>query len=260
MPGGTERPECGCIQRADFARGIQRLSELLSRPSSRDPHKKKALEALLERVKRLEAMVRRQETDGIVYLAAAEFRLPSRLRSAAIEIDFSFGDKDGVVSTGDIRKARGHYAVVRGPVGWNRLLLTDEIERRLFPERTLRSTAGLRLVPNDWLSGNPDPLARLRKVSRYLDDQALARTYADIAARLATVATQQPDHALSQVFDQALTLLGRQIRDRDSVRPTITDIARIGCEDPDVKALLRTPIEMSRRLQPQILLDRYLVH
>ena len=33
------------------------------------------------------------------------------------------------------------------------------------------------------LLATPDPLARLRKVSRYLDDSALARTYADIAAR-----------------------------------------------------------------------------
>jgi hypothetical protein len=53
-------------------------------------------------------------------------------------------------------------------------------------------------------------------------------------------------------------LLGREIRERNSVRPTITDIARIGCEDPEVKEWLKTPIEMSRRLQPSTLLDRYL--
>ena len=62
---------------------------------------------------------------------------------------------------------------------------------------------------------------------------------------------------LSQVFEAALVLLGREIRDRNSVRPTTTDIARIGCEDPEVKAWLKTPIEMSRRLQPSFLLDRY---
>ena len=143
-------------------------------------------------------------------------------------------------------------------MGWNRRLRTDEIERRLFPERTLRTTEGLRLLPEDWLCGPPDPLARLRKVSRYLDDSALARTYADIAARLATVASREPSSELSQVFEQALALLGHELRSRNSVRPTITDIARIGCEDPEVKAWLRTPIEMSRRLSPTALIDRYL--
>ena len=259
VPGGTERPECGIVRRQDLARGMNRLHELLARPSSRDESKRRALQQLLERAKKLESTLLTHNADGLIYLAEAESKLPSRLRSAAIEIDFSFGDKDGVVSEADIKKARQHYSVVRGPVGWNRLLLTDEIERRLYPERTLKSTAGLRLLPNDWLSGKPDPLARLRKVSRYLDDHALARTYADIAARLATVAAQDAAGDLSQLFEQALALLGQQIRDRNSVRPTITDIARIGCEDPEVKALLKSPIEMSRRLQPQNLIDRYLV-
>ena len=260
MPGGTEREACGCIRTADLARGQAKLHDLLARPSSREPAKKKALQSLVDRGKQLESILTDERTDGVIYLSDAAYNLPSRLRGAAIEIDFCFGDKDGVVSQSDIKRARSHYAVVRGPVGWNRLLLTDEIERRLFPERTLRTTAGLRLLPNDWLSGNPDPLARLRKVSRYLDDQALARTYADIAARLATVAEQDQAGDLGRLFEQALRLLGGEIRTRNSVRPTITDIARIGCEDPAVKALLRTPIEMSRRLQPQHLLDRYLVH
>lgn len=261
-PGGTEREECGCVRRTDLARGVERLHDLVARSEgrAREGSKKKALGQMLDRTKRLESLLVVNRAEGLVYLNEAEFRLPPRLRTAAIEIDFSFGDKDGAVSAGDITAARRHYGAVRGPVGWNRLLLTDEIERRLFPERTLRSTSGLRLVPNDWLSGNPDPLARLRKVSRYLDDNALARTYADIAARLATVAKEDPAGDLSRLFEEALALLGQQIRARNSVRPTITDIARIGCEDPEVKALLRTPIEMSRRLQPESLIDRYLVH
>ena len=259
-PGGTERSECGCVRAPDLARGLERLNELLARPANREPAKRKALTQMHDRAKRLESLLVVHRTDGLVYLGEVEYRLPARLRSAAIEIDFSFGDKNGVVSEDDIKVARGHYGAVRGPVGWNRLLLTDEIERRLFPERTLKSTTGLRLVPSDWVSDNPDPLARLRKVSRYLDDQALARTYADIAARLATVAQDDPAGDQVRLYEDALTLLGQQIRDRNSVRPTITDIARIGCEDPEVKALLKTPIEMSRRLQPENLLDRYLVH
>jgi len=53
-------------------------------------------------------------------------------------------------------------------------------------------------------------------------------------------------------------LLGKQIRLRNSVRPSITDIARIGCEDPEIKAILSTPIEMSRKLNPEFLIDKYL--
>ncbi len=257
-PGGTERRDCGCVRRPDLVRAMNRLHELLARPSSRDDSRRKALQSLLERARRLESILQAQDTTGIVYLADAEWRLPDRLRSAAIEIDFSFGDKDGQVSEDDIRKARGHYALVRGPVGWNRLLLTDEVERRLFPHRALKSTSGLRLKPSDWIASTPDPLARLRKVSRYLDDHALVRTYADIAARLATVAGQDPAGHLGPLFEGALALLGEMIRERDTVRPTITDIARIGCEDPEVKAMLQTPIEMSRRLMPSELLDRYL--
>ncbi len=257
-PGGTERPDCGCVRHEDLTRGINRLRDLLSRPAGQKNGKRRALEQLLERSHDLENLLEDEQTAGVVYLAEAEYDLPSRLRSAAIEIDFSFGDRDGAVSESDIKKARRHYGVVRGPVGWNRLLLTDEIERRLFPERTLKTTVGRRLLPRDWLSGTSDPLARLRKVSQHLDDQALARTYADIAARLATVAAEDPREDLRRLFEAALALLGQQILQRNSVRPSITDIARIGCEDPEVKALLKSPIEMSRRLQPQSLIDRYL--
>jgi hypothetical protein len=260
-PGGIERAEPGVIHDADIARAMSRLSDLIHRPGgSRDPSKKNAVQLVLERTRRLEEMLGREATRGIVYIDEPEFELQPRVRSAAIEIDFCFGDKNGSVSLDDIREARRHYGQVRGPVGWNRLLLTDEIERRLFPERTLRSTEGLRLLPEDWLAGPPDPLSRLRKVSRYLDDSALARTYADIAARLATVADRDPNSTLSQIFESALVLLGKEIRERNSVRPTITDIARIGCEDPEVKECLKTPIEMSRRLKPASLLDRYLLN
>ncbi|MCK6548057.1 hypothetical protein L6R52_19555 [Myxococcota bacterium] len=260
-PGGIERAEPGVVRAPDIARSISRLTELITRPGGqRDPSKKSAIQLVLERTKKLERILADEGTAGIVYLDDPEFALAPRIRSAAIEIDFCFGDKNGSVSPEDIREARRHYGQVRGPVGWNRLLLTDEIERRLYPERTLRSTEGLRLLPEDWLAGPPDPLARLKKVSRYLDDSALARTYADIAARLATVASRDPNSDLSEVFEGALVLLGREIRERNSVRPTITDIARIGCEDPEVKECLKTPIEMSRRLQPSSLIDRYLLN
>lgn len=260
-PGGIERAEPGVVRADDITRAIGRLAELIGRPGGqRDTTKRNAVQLVLDRAKRLESLIQTEETEGVVYLDEAEFQLQPRIRSAAIEIDFCFGDKNGSVSPEDIREARRHYGQVRGPVGWNRLLLTDEIERRLYPERTLKSTEGLRLLPEDWLTGPPDPLARLRKVCRYLDDSALARTYADIAARLATVASRDPASDLSQVFEHALVLLGREIRERNSVRPTITDIARIGCEDPEVKECLKTPIEMSRRLQPSSLLDRYLLN
>lgn len=258
-PGGIERPDPGAVASQDLARAVARLNELLNRPGGqRDPSKRNAVQLVLERTRKLEAMLAAEGTRAIVYLDDAEFQLQPRIRSAAIEIDFCFGDKNGSVSVEDIQEARRHYGQVRGPVGWNRLLLTDEIERRLFPERTLRTTEGLRLVPEDWLAGPPDPLVKLRKVSRHIDDSALARTYADIAARLATIADRDPSSTLSQIFEAALVLLGKEIRERNSVRPTITDIARIGCEDPEVKQCLKTPIEMSRRLKPASLIDRYL--
>jgi hypothetical protein len=258
-PGGIERPEPGVIKKADVGRALGRLDELINRPGG-TTSKKSAIKLVLERTQTLDAILGEEGTEGVVYLDDAEFGLQPRLRSAAIEIDFCFGDKNGSVGVDDIKEARRHYGQVRGPVGWNRLLLTDEIERRLFPERTLKTTEGLRLLPEDWLSGPPDPLSRLRKVSRYLDDSALARTYADIAARLATVASRDPTSELSTIFEQALLYLGSEIRSRNSVRPTITDIARIGCEDPEVKEWLKTPIEMSRRLHPENLIDRFLTN
>lgn len=256
-PGSIERPDAGVVRPQDLEHARRRLEGILARPGPQDS-KRKAVQVLFERTLQLETLMQSEGTLGVVYLADREYSLPARLRSAAIEIDFCFGDKDGVLSLRDIAEARRRYGQVRGPVGWNRLLLTDEIERYLFPERTLRSTDGLRLLPEDWLVEGPDPLVRLRKVSLHLDDAALARTYADIAARLATVATHDPRSDLSHIFEGALQHLGSQIRERNSVRPTITDIARIGCEDPEVKAYLKTPIEMSRKLQPSSLIDRYL--
>ena len=258
-PGGIERPNPGVIRPPDLARALKRLEELIQRPSGTES-KKNAVKMVRERAQSLERLIKDEGTEGVIYLDSPEYKLQPRLRSAAIEIDFCFGDKNGSVGLGDIQNARHHYGQVRGPVGWNRLLLTDEIERRLYPERTLRTTDGLRLLPEDWLADQPDPLARLKKICRYLDDAALARTYADIAARLATVASQDPASDMAAVFEQALVLLGSQIRERNSVRPTITDIARIGCEDPEVKEWLKTPIEMSRRLHPTQLLDRYLTN
>lgn len=259
-PGGIDRADPGVVRPGDLDHARKRLDGILGRPPSggKEDAKRKAVQLLLERANQLADLLIEERSIGVVYLADREFSLAPRLRSAAIEIDFCFGDKDGVVSQRDIQEARKRYGEVRGPVGWNRLLLTDEIERQLFPERTLRSTEGLRLLPEDWLVDGPDPLIRLRKVSLHLDDAALARTYADIAARLATVAARDPTSQLSRIFEDALVLLGQQIRERNSVRPTITDIARIGCEDPEIKALLATPIEMSRKLKPASLIDRYL--
>lgn len=140
-------------------------------------------------------------------------------------------------------------------MGWNRLLLADELERKLFPERTLPSASGLKVPTQDWLHGGGEPLERLGKMARYVDDAALARTYADIAARLAVSDTGD---GRSDTLQRALSLLGAEIRQRDGIRPTVTDIARVGCEDPDIKAKLSTPIEMSRKLSPARLLDPYL--
>jgi hypothetical protein len=258
-PGGIERPDAGIVRPADFEHARRRLDGLLARPSPmRDDPKRRAVEVLHERVLELEGRLRDERTVGVVYLAPREFELPLRLRSPAIEIDFCFGDKDGVVSVRDINEARRRYGQVRGPVGWNRLLQTDEVERHLYPERTLKTTEGLRLLPEDWLVEGADSVARLRKLMAHLDDAALARTYADIAARLATVARDAPSSHLAELFEGALQTLGAEIRSRDGIRPTITDIARIGCEDAEVKQHLRTPIEMSRKLHPSSLIDRYL--
>lgn len=249
-PGGIERGDPGQLFSPDLDRARARLGELMGRSGARPT----GLAALKRHTEQLEAQLRGAGGGALVYVDREVYSLEPRLRSAALEIDFTFGDEDGRVSSSDLRQARYHYGQVRGPVGWNRLLLTDEIERRLFPDRTLSSTRGLKLLPEDWVGPPEQPLARLEKVSRYLDDAALARTYADIAARFAVA----PDGEDAKLFESALALLGREIQQRDSVRPSITDIARIGCEDPDVKASLPTPIEMSRRLSPSILLDRFL--
>ena len=256
-PGGIEREGCGVVSLDDLRRGRRKLEGLLERKGL-GKEQSDSYVSLIKKSRTLKELIVTEGTRAVIYLAEEEYKLPPRLRSAAIEIDFCFGDRDGVLSEADINEARRRYGLVRGPVGWNRILLTDEIERRLFPTRTLSSTEGLRLLPEDWLVDGPEPLIRLRKVIGHLDDGALARTYADIAARLATIAAREPGSHLSKIFEDALLLLGQQIRERDSVRPTITDIARIGCEDPAIKAVLSTPIEMSRKLNPESLIAKYL--
>ena len=256
-PGGIEREGCGVVSLDDLRRGRRKLDAILKRNGLK-AEQKQNYENLIKKTRALKEFIITENAQAAIYLAQNEYRLPPRLRSAAIEIDFCFGDRDGKLSAEDINEARRRYGMVRGPVGWNRILLTDEIERRLFPNRTLSTTEGLRLLPEDWLTDRPDPLSRLKKVMTHLDDGALARTYADIAARLATLAERDPRSELSQVFESALQTLAQEIRSRDSVRPTITDIARIGCEDPEIKAALSTPIEMSRKLRPESLISKYL--
>lgn len=250
-PGGIERSDPGQLFPQDLERARTRLGELMGRSGAA---RQTGLVALKRHTEHLDKKLREAGGGTLVYVDEDVYALEPRLRSAALEIDFTFGDEDGRLSPSDLHQARYHYGQVRGPVGWNRLLLTDEIERRLFPERTLRTTRGLKLLPEDWVGPPDQPLARLEKVSRYLDDAALARTYADIAARFAVA----PEGESAKLFENALALLGQEIRGRGSVKPSITDIARIGCEDPDVKASLPTPIEMSRRLSPAVLLDRFL--
>lgn len=254
-PGGTERANPGVVTHADLDRAAERVAGLLARPGQPEA-KQTALSHLAERIQTLRDILDADGAASLIYVGMAEFALRPRLRSTAIEIDFAFGNRDGTVDPTDLAKARHHYGQVRGPVGWNRLLATDEVERHLFPDQTLRSTDGLRLAPSDWMGDPPQPLDRLKKAAAHLDDDALARTYADIAARVATVAREEAEQR--GLFIDALALLGREIAGRASVRPTITDIARIGCSDPEIKTWLKTPIEMSRRLRPAELLDPFL--
>ena len=263
------RPDGGLVTRGHIEHAIGSLRALCRPPGP--AARREAATRLLAWSIDLRRRAEEAGASALVYLADAEYALEPRLRAAAIEIDFCFGNRDGQVSADDLRGARQHYGRVRGPVGWNRLLQTDELERRLFPAQTLRPLDGARLRLADWLRGPRDPVPRLGRAARHLDDGALARTYADVAARFAVwssieVPANAPTRApppevratATDVFDRALRVLGAEIRRRDSVRPTISDIARIGCEDPVVRAVLRTPVEMSRRLSPEALLDRYL--
>ncbi len=245
VPGGTDRPEPGRVDLDDIEASRDRLR------SSGDATVARMMRAL----DALEAALRAANAPGALYLDPAESALPSDLRSAAIEIDFSFGDRDGRVSPADLRAARQRYRSVRGPVGWNRLLTTDEVERRLHPRRALQSSEGPRLRPGDWANGAEQPVRRLAAMSERLDDETLARTYADIAARLVTVVEERADVELKVVFRGALDAVAWEINRRRSVRPTLSDLARIGCEDPEVKAILHSPMEMARRLRSELLLD-----
>lgn len=247
-PGGIEREEPGRVDREDIQRARRRLERDRARTLDA-PDRQDAVERSIRCVDRLERMLLEHRAIGAVYLEPAESQLPARLRSTAIEIDFSFGDRDGRVSEADLRAARRRYSAVRGPVGWNRMLVTDEVERRLYSDRVLQSSAGTRLRPSDWQANGRDPLIRLRELCPRLDDETLARTYADVAARYATCF----DVVGRAVLEGALTALARQIRARRGIRPTLTDIARIGCEDPEVKAILHSPMEMARFLRPDLL-------
>ena len=256
VPGGPERSDPGQLSSRDIKFGLSRLDELLARPGHQDRSRRSAALALRDRSLRLEHLLQTDGTTSVVYVEPEVFALQPRLRSTAIEIDFGFGDRDGQVSQADIRKARIHYGRVRGPVGWNRLLVADEIERYMFPKHVLGSSDGHRLVPEDWVpTEHSPPLSRLNGLIAHLEDETLARTYADIAARLGCASPQSRE---SQLFKTALKRLGDEIKSRDSVRPTISDIARIGCETLELKSFLRTPIDMSRRLSPTALLDEFL--
>jgi len=246
-PGGIERPDPGRVDRDDLGRAHRRLVQDLSRTHAAP--RRDAARRAVRCVERLRDAVEQHGGPGAVYLDPAESLLPPRYRSAAIEIDFSFGDRDGRVSEDDLVKARRRYAAVRGPVGWNRMLVADEVERRLYPSRVLASSAGGRLLPSDWQAAGRDPLIRLRALCPRLDDATLARTYADVAARFATCSEDDA----RRLYEAALTALARQIRGRRSVRPTLSDIARIGCEDAGVRAVLHSPMEMARCLKPELL-------
>lgn len=252
-PGGSARPDNGAVGRADVARAMEKVGALLA---SAEPPAQAPMQAALTQLEALQRALEAPEVDALIYLGPAEYALSPALREVAIEVDFSFGDKDGRVGPEDLREARRRYGQLRGPVGWNRLLLTDELERQLYPEQTVRSIAGLRLRPEDWASEGEDPTATLLAMLPYLEDHALARSYAELAAHRATQAADQPD--LVPHCEAALAVLGAEIQARGSVRPSITDVARIGAEHPHLAAALDTPLEMARRLRPAELLEPFL--
>ncbi|MBX2811342.1 MAG: hypothetical protein KTR25_06020 [Myxococcales bacterium] len=254
-PGGIDRANPGQISELDLNQGIKRLIQVRTGLGKEQRRQLNALNAMLHRTQQLQKHLHTHKAAKLVYIDDELFALEPRLRSTAIEIDFNFGDRDGTISSSDLRQARDHYELVRGPVGWNRLIATDEVERHLYPLRALSSSEGTKLLPTEWLAAPPNRLQRLTRISRYLSDTGLARSYADIAARFACSPKESPFHI---TYEGALKLLGSEIRKRGSIKPTLTDIARIGCEDPEIKAVLRSPIEMSRRLHPAALLNRFL--
>jgi len=251
LPGGIERSSCGRITRDDLDWLSVRLHEGLRGSRAR------AARQSLEGVDALRAVMKTHHADSAVYIAREEFALPARLRSAAIEIDFVFGDRDGSVGLDDLGAARSRYASVRGPIAWNRLLVADEVERVLFPGRVLNSTHGPRLEPAAWIGDGPDPLAQLRKLLSVVDDASLARTYADAAARSETLGHQDKDPKGHRLLREGMMLMGQEMSRRRSVRPSLSDIARIGRSDPAMRPYLDTAIEMSRRLHPDRILTPF---
>jgi hypothetical protein len=251
MPGGTERPSAGRITADDLRWARAHLRD--DRPTQQD-----AVRRSLQAIAALQAEMDRARAQAAVYLSSSEHQLPDGLRSSAIEVAFVFGDRDGTVSQTDLRSARSHYGNIRGPVGWNRNLTTDELERRLFPGCVLSSAVGRRLEVRDWLGPEDRPMARLPAILAHIDDGTLARTFAATAARLGTLARRDRDPAAHDVHRDALMLMGQEITRRGSMRPTLSDIARIGSDDAEVAEWLRTPIDMARLLLPQQILDPFL--
>lgn len=251
LPGGIEREDCGRVSRLDLRWLGDRLQEGLRGPRAR------AARQSLDGVHALQKVMQQHHADSAVYVAPEEYGLPTRLRTAAIEIDFVFGDRDGSVGLDDLGAARSRYAKVRGPIAWNRLLVADEIERALFPGRVLNSTDGPKLGPEAWLDGGRDPMGRLRRLLSVVDDATLARTYADAAARSETLGHQERAPGQHRLLREGMMLMGQEMSRRRSVRPTLSDIARIGRSDPGMRPFLETAVQMSKRLHPDRILTPF---
>jgi hypothetical protein len=251
LPGGIERLSCGRLTRDDLDWLRERLQQGLQGSRAR------AARQSLDGVEALRGVMRAHHADSAVYLAREEYGLPDRIRSAAIEIDFVFGDRDGSVGLDDLGAARQRYALLRGPIAWNRLLVADEVERALFPGRVLNSTEGPRLEPHAWLSDGPDRLAPLRRLLTVVDDATLARTYANAAARSETLGHRERDPEHHRLLREGMMLMGQEMSRRRSVRPTLSDIARIGRSDPGMRLYLDTALQMSRRLHPDRILTPF---
>lgn len=254
IPGGTERPANGRVTNEDLAYVRTRLAESSER---RSPDHAEALTRSARCVHELERALARHHAQTAVYVGPSEFALEPELRAAAIEVDFVFGDRDGEVGLADLSNARRRYGNVRGPVGWNRNLLTDDLERALFPGRVLSSAKGPRLSVEDWLGPRSEPMIRLPRILPRIDDAMLARTFADAAARSVTVGSRARFPELHQALRDGMMLMGQEITRRRSVRPSLSDIARIGCDDAETQVYLATPIEMSRLLIPSQLLEPF---
>ncbi|CAN0584703.1 unnamed protein product, partial [Laminaria digitata] len=77
-PGGIDRPEAGAIRSADLDRALKRLSDLIQRPGHRDGNKHNAIQLVLERTRKLQAMLQADGGEALVYLDDAEYGLQPR--------------------------------------------------------------------------------------------------------------------------------------------------------------------------------------